>query len=250
MMLNTWAPLLACLGLLVALWWVSRRLAYFFVSTLYLITRSQPVAVALYAILILPGTLVHETSHWLAARLTGVRTGNVTILPKLTRQGTLQLGSVDVHGGNLWQHTVIGLAPMLVGSLLTVWLSYGLVNVNALRSALAMGQWQGLAAILDASLSHPDATLGIYLLFTVSDAMFLSASDRAPIQRMLLYLGGILALLYLVGLLPSMPSDWVTAVRNAFTVFAWGLAVALLVHATLTLLFAAATTLLSGLIRR
>ncbi|HEY54368.1 MAG TPA: hypothetical protein G4N94_13035, partial [Caldilineae bacterium] len=92
-MLGAWTPLFWLVALLVALWWVSRRLAHYFMSLLLLLTNHEGFAVAAYAIFIFPGTLVHETSHWLAAKMVGVRTSSFDILPKFSRDGTIQLGS-------------------------------------------------------------------------------------------------------------------------------------------------------------
>lgn len=203
-MLPPWALLLlASLALLAALWWVSRRLTVHILTLILLLTRNDEIAQILYAILILPGTVMHELSHWLAARLVGVRTGKISLLPQVTRDKGLRLGAVDVRGGALWQHTLIGLAPLVVGSLLTAALALRLVAVEEVRLATQAGTWQGATALLHRILATPDLAIWLYLLFTISDAMFLSASDRAPVQRMLLYFGGLLLILYLLGGLPT-----------------------------------------------
>ncbi|NOX63214.1 MAG: hypothetical protein GXP42_14910 [Chloroflexi bacterium] len=238
-MFGPWGPLIWSLALLAALWWVSRRLAFYFMSTLYALTRHETLTYALYAILILPGTLIHETSHWLMAQLVGVRTGKVSVLPQIKgKSGQLRLGAVDVRGGKLWQHTLIGLAPLLVGSALTVGLSYALVDVEALAEAWRSREMDAMLGALVASLARPDAALGLYLLFTVSDSMFLSASDREPIQRMVLYLGLILAALYMFGLLPALPASWSESLQHGFRLYALGLSVALALHLALTAVFA------------
>ena len=236
-MLGAWTPLFWLVALLVALWWVSRQLAHYFISIVLLFTDHESFAVAAYAIFIFPGTLVHETSHWLIARMVRVRTGSFDVLPKLSRDGTIQLGSVGIRGGHLGQHALIGLAPMIVGSILTVWLSYSLVDVDALGYALESGRWSAVAEVLLASLRKPDALLALYLLFTISDSIFLSSSDRAPVQQLGLYLGLVLIPLYVFGVMPAIPSSWTTTLQQGFAVFAFGLAIALVVHVLLLILF-------------
>ncbi len=236
-MLGSWAPLIWSLALLAALWWVSRQLAFFFVSVIYRLTRHEGAAASIYAIVILPGTLVHETSHWLMAKLVGVRTGGFTVLPQMGREGTLRLGAVDVRGGRLWQHTLIGLAPLLVCSLLTLLLANSLVDVGQFIAFWQAGQWNQAFAILRASLHQPDALLTVYLLFTVSDAMFLSASDRAPVKRMLLYLGVVLTVIFIITGFPALPASWNITLQGAFSVYAVGLGIALLIHLTLMVFF-------------
>ncbi len=236
-MLGAWTPLFWLVALLVTLWWVSRRLAHYFMGSVYLLTQNEGFAVAAYAIFIIPGTLVHEISHWLIAQMVGVRTGSFDVLPKFSRDGTIQLGSVGIRGGNLAQLALIGLAPMIVGSVLTMWLSYGLVDVDALGYALESGRWSAVGVVLLASLRKPDALLALYLLFTISDSIFLSSSDRAPVQQLALYLGLALIPLYLFGILPALPNSWTAALQQGFAVFASGLAIALVVHVLLLILF-------------
>ena len=249
-MLGAWAPLFWLVALLVALWWVSRRLAHYFMSSMYLLTQNEGFAVAAYAIFIIPGTLVHEISHWLIAKMVGVRTGSFEILPKFSRDGTIQLGSVGIRGGNLAQLALIGLAPMIVGSILTMWLSYSLVDVAALGYALESGQMSAVAEVLLASLRKPDALLALYLLFTISDSIFLSSSDRAPVQQLGLYLGLVLIPLYVFGVMPAIPSSWTTTLQQGFAVFASGLAIALVVHVLLVVLFGALYFLVRSLTAR
>jgi len=88
------------------------------------------------------------------------------------------------------------------------------------------------------AFSRSDALIFLYLLFTISGSMFLSASDRAPIQQMALYLAAVLLPLYLFGFMPALPASWGDAISKVFEVFAAGLAVALVVHLLMTVLFA------------
>ncbi len=229
-MLGPWAPLLWSLALLAAVWLTADKLAFYVMGTVYLLTRSQNAALGLYVIVLLPGTVVHELSHWLMAKLVGVRTGRISVFPSRGRGGHYRLGSVTVHGGSLWQHTLIGLAPLLVGSLLTFWLATGLFDVPALQQAWLSRRWADIVAVMGDGLRQPDAWLGLYLLFTISDAMFLSAPDRAPAQRMLVYLAGVLTVLYGAGWMPALPPAWSLALQGAFAAFAAGLAATLGLH--------------------
>lgn len=230
-------PLFLTLALFATLWWVSRKLATFFVSSAYLLTQDDDVVSSLYAIFILPGTAVHELSHWLMAKFVGVRTKGITLLPKLSKSGKLQLGSVNVSGGVLWQHTLIGLAPLVVGALLTVLLSYRLVDVARLESAWQLQHWDSLLDVFAAALSQPNALIWLYLLFTVSDAMFLSRSDLEPAQRMLVYVAAGVVLLVILGVFPAL-GGWANDFGGVFRVLAFGLAIALLAHAGLMIVFA------------
>jgi len=237
-MFGVWAPLLWSALFLIAIWWLSRRQAFYFLSALYPLTRSQQAAVVTYAIFFLPGTVVHEFAHWGMAQLLGVETAGFGVLPKLGKKGEIQLGSVNVRGGGLLQHTLIGMAPMLLGGALTLALSYWLVDVDALGAAIRSEQFGRMFDVALQAFSRPDALLWLYLLFTISGSMFLSASDRAPIQQMALYLAAVLLPLYLFGFLPAIPSNWTQRIGEVFAVFASGLAVAVAVHLVMTMIFA------------
>jgi hypothetical protein len=239
-MLSLWEPLFWATLFLIAIWWLSRRQAFYFLSALYHLTRSQQAAVATYAIFFLPGTLVHEFSHWLMAQALGVKTTGFRVLPRLDRKGVIQLGAVDVRGGGLVQHTLIGMAPMLLGGLLTLVLSYLLVDADALSAAVLTGQFQGIWTTARGMFAHSDAFILLYLLFTISGSMFLSASDRAPIQQLAIYVAAIAFLFYLFGLVPAVPESWARTIGEMFAIFASGLAVALIVHVMITGLFALA----------
>ncbi|HEY79869.1 MAG TPA: hypothetical protein EYP25_07655 [Anaerolineae bacterium] len=229
-----WSPLIWSAGFLIAIWWLTRRLAFYLMAGIYRLTGSQQVAVVTYALLFLPGTLVHEFAHWAMARALGVKTGGFNVLPKVQKGGEVRLGAVDVRGGGLVEHTLIGMAPMLLGGLLTVGLSYVLVDVEAMKQAAHSEQFEAVAGMLLAAFQHPDAPILLYLLFTISSSMFLSASDRAPIQQMAIYLTLVLLPLYLFGFMPALPPSWSQTIAAMFGVFASGLAVALAVHVAMT----------------
>jgi hypothetical protein len=229
-MLAPWAPLVWSLVLLTAVWLTGRKLSSYFLGVVYLLTRSRNAALGLYVILLLPGTVVHELSHWLMAKLVGVRTGRIAVFPSRGRHGNDSLGFVTVRGGALWQHTLIGLAPLLVGSLLTFWLTTALFDVPALQQAWLARRWADIGVVLIAGLRRPDAWPGLYLLFALSHAMFLSAPDRAPVQRMLVYLAAVLTVLYALGWMPTIPPEWTTALQGAFAAFAAGLTVTFGLH--------------------
>jgi hypothetical protein len=235
---GVWAPLIWTAVFLIAIWWLSRRQAFYFLSALFHLTRSQQVAVVTYAIFFLPGTVVHEFAHWIMAKILGVKTAGFNVLPKLGRKGEIQLGSVNVRGGGLVEHTLIGMAPMLLGGALTMALSYVLVDVDALNAAIRSEQFGRVLDVALQAFSHPDALILLWLLFTISGSMFLSASDRAPIQQMTLYLAAVLLPLYLFGLIPALPAAWTQTIGEMFAVFASGLAVAVAVHLVMTLIFA------------
>lgn len=80
-----------------------------------------------WSIIFLPGTVIHEISHFLIAALTGARTGKIEIFPEFIEDnendGGVALGSVQTQKLNPIQGFLIGLAPFFSGLGLLIWLS-------------------------------------------------------------------------------------------------------------------------------
>lgn len=71
---------------------------------------------ALYALLVWPGTLLHELSHWLVALLLGGQPSSLSVVPVRTERG-LRLGSVGVRRLRGFNALPIGCAPLLLAPL-------------------------------------------------------------------------------------------------------------------------------------
>ena len=71
--------LLLVLGPLLLL---QRRLHWEIQAVFLLLTRRVDISVYLFSILFFPGILLHETSHYVMARVLGVRTGRFSLLPQ------------------------------------------------------------------------------------------------------------------------------------------------------------------------
>ncbi len=169
-----WVMLLT-LGLLLLL---QRGLHREIQALLLVITRRADVAVTLFSILFLPGILLHEGSHYLAARLLGVRTGRFSILPRPLGDGRLQLGFVETARTDPLRETLIGAAPLLAGGAFVAYA--GLVQLGLLSAweQLGGGAPGALIAAFRQAYSATDFWLWFYLTLTVSSTMMPSASDR------------------------------------------------------------------------
>lgn len=72
--------------------------------------------VLLYALLALPGTFLHELSHWLVAGLLGGQPSSLSIVPVRTERGW-RLGSVGIRRVRWFNALPIGCAPLLLAPL-------------------------------------------------------------------------------------------------------------------------------------
>ncbi len=188
-----WTPLLwlavALALLLLAERWIHRHLQ----GVMLLLTGDPEIALVLYALPLLPGIVIHETSHALAALLLGVQVGRISIRPKRAGQ-RIQLGFVPVERTDAVRASLIGLAPLLTGSAAILLIGYAVLGLNAGEAALAAGSWAGLIGIVRAALGTSDAWLWAYLIFTISNTMLPSRADRQSWPPVLLFLllGGVL----------------------------------------------------------
>src|SRR5512143_2626739 len=97
--------------LLFAQRWLHREVQWVFL----LITRSPSVSVGLFSLLFFPGVLLHELSHFLMARLLGVRAGRFSLLPSVVEGGKLRLGFVETAETDWVRDALIGAAPLITG---------------------------------------------------------------------------------------------------------------------------------------
>jgi hypothetical protein len=124
---------------------------------------SQHSAIIVWSIIFLPGTLIHEISHFLVAALTGARTGKIEIFPEYLEDSNeksthVALGSVQTQKLNPIRGFLVGIAPFITGMALLIW----------------------LAALLQTSYSEGNSWLFIlegYLFFTIANSFFPSWTD-------------------------------------------------------------------------
>lgn len=172
----------------------------------YMLTGNRTAAIYAYYVLVLPGTLLHELSHWIIARLLGVRVGGLSLTPIIRNERQVQFGAVTVSGAGHLRASLIGLAPLALGTAIILLLAarFGLNSATLSSQEGWQSAWQTLHNV-------PDAWLRVYLILAISNTMFPSASDRASWGIVALWAGALLAALYLTGLWSrvDIASSWV-----------------------------------------
>lgn len=136
------------------------KLHYEFVALSILIFGSNLVGKWIYTIIFLPGTILHELSHWLMAELLGVGTGEITILPDFDDKlegDREKLGSVQTAKTGPLRSFLIGAAPFITG----------LSVLFVLGSLLLQGGW-----------FLWQYALIFYGIIVVGSSMLLSREDR------------------------------------------------------------------------
>jgi len=172
-------------------------------AVLLLLTRRPAAALGIFSLLFFPGVLLHETSHYVMARLLGVRTGRFSLVPKVMANGTLRLGFVETSVTDPLRDTLIGAAPLISGVLVMTILGLKPLGILPLTEWVFKGDWATLASEVVKLPARPDFWLWFYLAFAVSSTMLPSASDR----RAWWSIGLVVAVLALLAILPGV-SGW------------------------------------------
>jgi hypothetical protein len=215
-------------------------------QALFLLTGRVEWALFLYALLLLPGVVIHEGSHWLTARLLRMRTGRISLWPNLQGNRTLRLGYVETERVDFLRSSLVGIAPLIAGIVALLVLGQRALHIDALGLALAGGEYDLARQSAAQVLGTPWAALWIYLVFAVSNSMFPSASDRRSWPWVGLVLGVLLVLTLVTGV-----GDWLVdaagrpVMRVAQTV-ALAFSMTIVVDAALL----PGLALLNGLLRR
>lgn len=219
---------------------LQRRLHAEIQAIFLILTRRADLTVALFSVLFFPGVLLHEGSHYLLARLLGVRTGRFSLLPRPMPNGLLQLGFVETARAGWLGDALIGLAPLLVGGAVVAY--GGLARLGLLETwqqlqaqpapALSPVAWKQIAVGI---LQRPDAWLWLYLTFTISSTMFPSAADRRAWLPVTIVLAGVLGIGLLAGAGPWMAQRIAPAFHQVLWAVSMVFGVSLFLHLLLLL---------------
>ena len=138
-----------------------------------------------FAILFLPGTFIHEMSHFLVALFLLVPIGQIELLPH--RDGNeIKMGSVPIGKTDPIRRTLIGIAPVILGLIITLTIIYFTLKNNWVQSPTIL-------------------TLVLYVLFVTSNSMFSSKEDLKGVLPVFVISIIIYAVLYYLGVRVSVP---------------------------------------------
>ncbi|MBI5653033.1 MAG: hypothetical protein HZC40_21685 [Chloroflexi bacterium] len=191
-----------------------------------MLTGDSGCAVKLLFYLLLPGIILHEASHYLAAKILLVDTFGVKIgVGKVQgKKNLISLGSVGIRKTDPFRESLIGIAPFVMG-LGAIWLIAGWGFDLWPNTGLSLEQ---IARRVGEYAYDWLTWVDLYLVFAVSTAMIPSESDREPWGPVISFLGLSVVVLFLLGWTPRVPPDLVQLARQTIDAltFALGIAVA------------------------
>lgn len=192
---------------LISIFLLSPRIQNNIYNVFLLISRNKKLSLGLLLAVLLPGTIIHELSHFIVATLTFVPTQSISIIP-IVEEGRVKAGSLRHANTDPIRQTAIGLAPMIVGITLIYFVGkYVSANFNLEPNA-------GRITLYAAT---------VYVLFISSISMFSSRKDIEMARFVVPIIVIIILVLYVNGITLSFSQD----ILQKFESFSNSLAISL-----------------------
>src|SRR5207253_91051 len=93
-----------------------------FSQFLFRIGLGESAVMHFLAIVLLPGTLIHELSHYLFAVILRVKVFSMTLIPKPISGGYIKMGGIEHAQCDLFRNLLIGSAPFVIGNVILFFL--------------------------------------------------------------------------------------------------------------------------------
>ena len=197
-------------------------------------------ALWLYTLLMLPGVLLHELSHAVTAKLLLLEVSDFSIGPVVT-DDEVWLGYVTAEKADVFRNSIVGLAPLVAGTGAILLINLLVFDFTRVHDALAAGNWLTVMHTLAGGFSSKWSWLAVYLIFAVSANMFPSRADRRYWPPVLLFLLLILAIAWVMGVIPALTQRLVEPINWLFRWLMLIFGFALVIDLPILLLFAAGT---------
>ncbi|HSO11887.1 MAG TPA: hypothetical protein VLT51_05895 [Anaerolineales bacterium] len=200
-------------------------------SVLLILTRDARLTIGIFQIIFLPGVFLHELSHFIMAKLLRVQTGGFSVIPRVLPDGRLQLGYVETAKSDIVRDSLIGAAPLILGTLFVAYVAVYRLDMRVLWDTFRNGQfnlfWLGVKFLPTAR----DFYLWFYLAFAVSSTMMPSESDRHAWLELVISVGVLFAIALLIGGGPWMLDNVAPLISNFLSSVAVILGLSSVIHA-------------------
>lgn len=173
----------------VLLFFSSRWLTNSLFRLIFYLSKSRSLAVYFFALLFMPGVLIHELSHFLSAIILFVPVGEIELMPKVTGD-SIKLGSVQIRETGIVRRSIIGIAPTIVGMFLIVGIPFYFMFYNQ-----------------PVNFSLLKTFLILYFIFEIGNTLFSSRKDLEGVVEFFAVILFIVGVLYFSGTLSSVPVE-------------------------------------------
>lgn len=135
---------------------------------LFRIAGSREKASVLLSVIFLPGTFIHEISHFITALFLIVPVGQLNLVPEADDKG-IKLGSVAIGKTDFVRASLIGLAPIIAGGGILFWAITFLLGPGHLENPWFVAAF-------------------IYLVFEITHTMFSSKRDLYAVLELVVFI--------------------------------------------------------------
>lgn len=202
---------------ILALYYVSRYMLNELFYFLHFFIRRRDVIFSTIAVIFLPGTILHELSHYLAATVLFLQVGEVHIMPSW-KENHLQLGRVTYRKADVVRSIIVGVAPFF-GAFFFYW-------------------FVGAFHLFPASHIVVTFLFG-YLLFSVSANMFSSKQDLVDLIYIipLFLIVGVLFYITNVRISLSVPDTWLQNMADLLQRVNIYITISIAIHTVMIVIF-------------
>ncbi len=215
---------------LIVLVFLQRSLHRELQAVFLLLTRRQDVTLVLFSLIFLPGVFLHETSHYLMAKILRVPTGRFSLIPRQLGDGRLLMGYVETAQTDIVRDALIGAAPLMTGGLFVAYVGRARLALVSLWGALSSLDLDTAIRGMSTLFERPDFWLWFYLAVAVSSTMMPSSTDRRAWLQVGLVIAILLGVALLVGVGPWMVTNVAPKVNEALRSTAVVLAMSWAIH--------------------
>ncbi len=213
-----------------------QRLLHREIQAVFLIlTRDTRLTMGIFSFIFLPGVFLHELSHFVMAKILRVRTGRFSLLPQSLPDGRMQLGYVETARSDAVRDSLIGAAPLIIGTLFVGYVAIYRLEMRVLWEVFRNGQldlfWVGVRDLPNVQ----DFYLWFYLAFAVSSTMMPSESDRHAWVELLISIGVLFGIALLFGAGPWLLENLVPRLSTFLNSVALIFGLSTFVHVVLIL---------------
>lgn len=189
-------------AIIILLYFISRSITNSIYLLLYLLSRNRKLSLIVLSLFFLPGTIIHEVSHWIVATVLRVPTGELSILPTINEGTKVQAGKLMIGKTDPFRYTLIGLAPIFSGL--------------AIIYILGKFFFPDLSSILNTKYLILNTSF-CYLLFSISATMFSSKKDLESMKVALPLTILLFTSFYVVGIKVKLENNLIAKITEFIT---------------------------------